>query len=575
MRMINPYSHKEYNVEGYISYLYEVNKECAVDGGRCRVTKYTYNVANQLTDTVSWFGNYWQRAWGDSSFPSITYWKDGISVGNFPVTADWQELSGLTAAYRPENSAYMWILSDHPADMIAAVSKTNASNQGVWTLTGAATSVDWEDVESSVVNGIPYLYVFDYGNNPDAANSRGVGIDMRIHRVVEPTVTGVDGSTADFISIDCVFPPGNPPTHRDCEGSIIDPATGDIYIITKREAIPGVYFLPHQESYTGIQTLSYLGKMWDIPDVTTLALGATAVNVVDATINKQGTEIIVKNYNDLYLFRRDIYTQSIFQALQSVPTLVVGYVGGGSATPASSHPSAEGQGEGIAYDAEGINLYSNSEYNTSFGSSATRYPFFKYERISASPTTVSFQDGVYPAANYAGTLDTYIWDTNPNTAYGTATAMVIDTTGGGSLTDQRKGLLKFDISSIPTNATIVGARLDLNITAEGQGWAFYKVLVPWTEASTYNSLVGGIATDGIKAATTPDCINGINLDTVTGNVRNNMNLATIQDWVTNPTHNYGWVLECQDLAGGDGIQFATREAAVAATRPKLTIRYIV
>ena len=113
----------------------------------------------------------------------ISQWKDGVSVGNFDNSANWQELSGCTTPRNPLNSSYMWVMSDHPADMIAAVSAANASNQGVWTLTGAATSVDWEDVESQTVGGIHYLYVMDFGNNPSADNSRGTGIDRTVFQI--------------------------------------------------------------------------------------------------------------------------------------------------------------------------------------------------------------------------------------------------------------------------------------------------------------------------------------------------------------------------------------------------------
>lgn len=502
-------------------------------------------------------------------------WTDGVVQGHLDTSANWQELSGLTAAYKAGNEKYLWVLSDSPANMIAAIKKSDASNQGVWLLAGNPSKVDWEDIESSVVSGVPYLYVFDYGNNPNNTNSRGAGIDMVIHRILEPTITGSNGNTAEYISIPCVFPAANMPTLRDCEAAIIDPVTGDIYIITKREAVPGVYKLSHQDNYVGIQTLTYMGKMWDVPDATTQALGATACNVVDATINKAGTEIIVKNYNDMYLFLRNPATQSIFQALQGIPTVVAGYVGGGSATPAKSHPSAEPQGEGICFDEMGLHLYSHSEYAT--GSAAGRFPLFKYSRINAASTTFSMQEGVIVAsAIYAGTRDTYIWDTNPDTAYGAATTFVIDNANATDV-DRRKGLLRFELGGgvgIPANAIVVGARLDLNIAVEGQGYIMYKMLVPWTEESTFNTL-GGITPDGIKASSTPDCINAINLDGYIGQVRNNVPISTIQEWISNPDKNFGWMFDAADAATGDGVQVSSREDAVIANRPKLTIRYIL
>jgi hypothetical protein len=505
----------------------------------------------------------------------VPHWADGLSVGNFDSSANWQELSGIATANRTGNEAYLWVISDSPANMLAAVSATNASNQGVYTLTTPPTYVDWEDIESATVFGQPYLYVFDYGNNGNAADSRGVGIDMRIFRIKEPAITGAGGaiSASDYIQINAVFPGGSPPTHRDCEGSIIDPDTGDIYIITKRDAVAKVYYLAHADSYSGTQTLTYLGTMFDIPDVTTVPLGATAVNVTDAAISPNGREILVKNYNDIYYFPRDKATQTIYQALSQNGTIVPAYVGGGSVSPKKSHPSQEPQGEGITYSKNGRDLYSNSEYISTEGSTATRYPLFKYTRASKVPTTVSFQDGVAPTAGYAGTLDTYLWGTTPDTTRGTETTFVMDITVG-TPSDDRRALLKFDLSSIPTTATIVGAKLEFWISAEGQGWAWYRMLVPWTESSTYNTMTGGVDNDGIDASATPSVINGVNLDTILNvTVRDNILVSDVQAMVSNPSTNYGWLGKNLDTATGDGVQFDSRESVTTTRRPKLTVRY--
>jgi hypothetical protein len=505
----------------------------------------------------------------------VPYWYDGISVGNFDSSANWQELSGITTANRSGNEAYLWIISDAAANMLAAVSSSNASNQGVWTLQTPPTYVDWEDIESAVVGGQPYLYIFDYGNNGNGVDSRGTGIDMRIFRAKEPLVNGTGGtiSSSDYIQINAAFPAGNTPTHRDCEGSIIDPDNGDIYVITKREAVPSVYRLAHQESYSGTQTLTYLGAMFDIPDVTTSALGATAVNVVDAAISPNGKEILVKNYNDIYYFPRDKNSQSIYQALTQTGTIVPAYVGGGSVSPKKSHPSQEPQGEGITYSKDGRDLYSNSEFLSAEGSTASRYPLFKYVRAPKTPITISFQDGVSPTGAYAGTIDTYLWGTTPDTTRGTETTFVLDITVG-TPTDDRRTLLKFDLTSIPTNATVVGATLEFWISAEGQGWAWYRMLAPWNESSTYNTMTGGVDNDGVEAAATPSLVNGVNLDTILSvTVRDNILVSDVQSMVSNPSTNYGWLGKNLDTATGDGVQFDSRESITATRRPKLTVRY--
>ncbi len=497
------------------------------------------------------------------------YFKDGVSVGNLPSTTNWQEISGMTNSTRSDNSAYLWIVSDSPANMLAAIKASDASSQGVWTLQSPPAYSDWEDITSCSVSGQPYIYIADFGDNGNARSS------FNIFRANEPLITGTSGviSSSDYITITCQFPAGNMPTHKDAECLLADPDTGDLYVITKRESIPGVYKLPHAATYgTGVQSLTYMGKMYDIPDITTVPLGATTCNVVGGTISPNGKEIMIKNYDSIYYFSRPDKSVSIYNTLTGTP-VQVSYVGGGSVTPKKSHPNAEPQGESVCFDYSGVNYYTASEYISTEGSSATTYPLFRYDRIVKSPNTIIFQDGLYPSGGYAGTLDTYIWDTSPTGDFGTATSMVVDTAVGVE-TDQRKSLLYFDISAIPRNSTVVSARLDLYLNTEGQGFKFHRMLTGWNESSNYNYFNGGIDNDGIKAAVAEDCRNGINLDTITGLIRNNMSIPTIQTWVNYPSLNYGWMIEQISSSTGDGVQFDTRQSTVTGRRPKLTISYI-
>lgn len=507
--------------------------------------------------------------------PLVSFWADGVSVGNMDSSTNWQEQSGLATPHVAANSNYLWSISDSPANQIQAINTTNAANSGILTLTGQTAMVDLEDIECASVNGTNYCYAMDFGNNGNGANSRGSGIDMRIFRFVEPTITGSNISTSNFIEINAVFPGVNGPTLRDAEATIADPDTGDLYIIPKRNATQQVYRLAFADQNTsGTKTLEYMGNMTSLPSVTTVALTSTPCYAVDAAISPDGREIFVKNYNTVYFFPRDKATQTIMQALQQSLTAVDGYVGGGSVSPKKSHPTAEPQGEGIAFGYDGANYYSNSEYLSSEGSASNAYPFFKYSRLTGAPTTVSFQDGVSPTAGYSGTVTTYIWGTNPATDRSAETTYVVDTTVGNA-TDDRRGLLKFDLSSIPTNATVVGATLEQWISAEGQGWKVYRMLAPWTGTSTYNSLVGGVTNDGVEANSTESYHNGVNLDTIVNvTVRDNMLVSDIQNMITTPSTNYGWLIKGLDEATGDGVQFDGKMSATSTRRPKLIIRYI-
>ncbi|HEY9583520.1 MAG TPA: DNRLRE domain-containing protein [Candidatus Paceibacterota bacterium] len=495
----------------------------------------------------------------------VPYWQDGASVGNLTSTSDWQEISGITNPTLSANAGYLWLQSDGSIDKIFAVSTSTAASAGEWTLSGIDGS-DYEDLSSARVSSQSYIYLADFGDNSNARST------IIIYRIKEPTITGSDDtvSAGDIETITAEYPAGSLPSHKDAEALLVDPDTGDMYIITKREAVAGVYYLAHASSYSGTQTLTDLGNMYDIPDVASVA--ATG-NVVGGNISPNGREILIKSYNIMYLFSRDKSTQTIIQALQSTPTEVTGYVGGGSTTYRKSHPSQEPQGEAVTYDYNGDHYYTASEFVSTEGSTSTRFPLFKYTRLTGTPTTITLQEGVSPTAGYAGTIDTYIWDTTADTTRGTETTIIADPAVGVE-TDQRKGLLKFDVSSIPSDATIVGARLDLYVSTEGQGWKIHRMLVDWNENSTYNTLTAGVNDDDTDASTVEDNRNGVTLNAITGSIVNNMRMATIQGWVDGTYSNYGWLIEATDIASGDGQQYVSSEGVTTTQRPKLVIRYI-
>ncbi len=514
---------------------------------------------------------------------AILHWYDGISQGNISNAAAWQEISGIATPKLAANSAYLWTVADSPSNQFAAMG-VDGSPQGVLTLTSSTAKVDVEKVTSRTINGVNYIYFMDMGNNGNGVDSRGTGIDLRIFRVVEPTITGSNIATTDFIEIDCAFPAIDGPTLRDMEAAFV--ADDDkLYMITKRNLDQNVYSLPHALTYTGTQELTYEGDMTALPESRTAPLTTTPCYAVSACINDSGTEILVKNYNNVYVFARNPSTQTVFEALSGALVDVPAYVGGGTLPIITSHPSQEPQGEAMCYSYDQRDFFTCSEYrDTDGGSTSTRFPLFKYTRCTSVPITVSFQDGVSPTAGYAGTLDTTIWDTNPDTTtYGTDASVVADKAVGVE-SDQRKALIKWDLAagSIPSNAIVVGARIDLYITAEGQGWTIHQMLVDWNESSTYNTFVGGVTPDDVKAGIPEQCRTGVNLNGVqTIACRNNIYTPSyylfpmVQGWVSGAYGAYGVIIIATDIAGGDGQQFASREAVTASQRPKLTIRYML
>ena len=175
-------------------------------------------------------------------------------------------------------------------------------------------------------------------------------------------------------------------------------------------------------------------------------------------------------------------------------------------------------------------------------------------------------------AAYWGTQDTFIGNGNlgltlPNEAYGGSQDVRVD---GDE--DSEQGLLRFDgIIGYGADRIAPGTviqRAILTLTTEGtdansiDGGTLHRMLVPWSEASTWSSLGGGIQL-GSEAVSVPDDVvmvgyNGTDSFDVT---------PSVQAWADGAP-NHGWVF----IAGGkDDWTFRSSEWTSIAERPMLTV----
>lgn len=495
------------------------------------------------------------------------WFSAGENIGNLSST--YPECSGIASGKRSENTGYIWAIEDGPTGYVLAYDKTNATLCGKWTITGASTS-DVEDVDSAVVGSQPYVYLADSGDNTSVRTS------FLVIRIKEPVITRSDGTVGspDVESIAVEYPSGNLPSHKDCEALLVDPANGDMYFVTKRISPVKMYRLTHAASYSGLQTLTYIGDLTADAAFNTLSTTVTGNNgyVTGGNISPDGKEILLRSYSTVWRFPRNPSTETIFQAL-SVAPVAMEFVGGGNRF---LQPNSEPQGEAVCFDFSGTFYYSASELVVARGGSASFYPLFKYARLYSAPTTYTFQEG---SNAYAGTIDTYLFQSVPGTANGSAVSMVVDQDYGTypTITDQRQSLLRFDVSSIPSSSVVVSCTLDLYINTEGKGFTLWKMLQTWSESSTWTSMSAGVSFDGIECSSTADAIifdatAGEGIDTYVGSYHINIPIATAQAWVSNSATNFGWCITGPDESSGDGLQLDTREGVTQSRRPRLTIK---
>ena len=156
----------------------------------------------------------------------------------------------------------------------------------------------------------------------------------------------------------------------------------------------------------------------------------------------------------------------------------------------------------------------------------------------------------------------------------------------------RRGLIAFDLSSIPTDATITGGNLRMRVVGGGAEVSLYKASRTWGEGSSNAGDPGG---DGNQAApndatwlhnfyntsfwTTPGGDFSLT-PSATANVFISGTFvwsgaalrADLQDWVSNPGNNFGWVVRSDETTAGEIQRFYSREQ-LNNNRPFLTVTY--
>ena len=162
----------------------------------------------------------------------------------------------------------------------------------------------------------------------------------------------------------------------------------------------------------------------------------------------------------------------------------------------------------------------------------------------------------------------------------------------------RRALLAFEFSSVPSNAAITSAALTMNLSRTSPGGtqtiALHKVLSDWGEGASNAGSPGGSG----GAATTGDATwlhafsdatlwtnpGGDFSDTTSASldIANNGSytwasteqlISDVQGWIQTPTSNFGWILLGNESDSRTAKRFDSRENATGGNRPKLELAY--
>ncbi|RYZ43721.1 MAG: DNRLRE domain-containing protein [Myxococcaceae bacterium] len=202
------------------------------------------------------------------------------------------------------------------------------------------------------------------------------------------------------------------------------------------------------------------------------------------------------------------------------------------------------------------------------------------DRALGTPITVSFQDQVAPTTAYTGVSDATLLQDTPTVNLGADALLRLDRDYPTSSGKVGNALLRFDLSAIPTNATVQSVRLTVNVrnSTTGEGYFVHAAGRAWTESqATWNQATSTTAwaTAGASGASDRGATSFATLiPGTTGSYGVDLNaagLAAVQGWVQSAASNHGFVLDAN--TNMDGLELDASEAAIAANRPKLTVTY--
>lgn len=190
------------------------------------------------------------------------------------------EASGLVASRR--QNGLLWahndtgdenriFLLDDRAQVRATVYLENCTNR------------DWEDIASTTIDGKPYLYVGDIGDNIEQHSTK------TIYRLPEPdpATTGTVTVRDNIERITFRYPDGQ----WNSEAMFIDHATKDIYLVTKREATAKLFRLPAPQATSGVITAEFIADLTD-------------TNITASDSSPDNTELLLKNYDQVLYWKR-------------------------------------------------------------------------------------------------------------------------------------------------------------------------------------------------------------------------------------------------------------------------------
>ena len=194
--------------------------------------------------------------------------------------------------------------------------------------------------------------------------------------------------------------------------------------------------------------------------------------------------------------------------------------------------------------------------------------------------------------NLVASRDNTIYERSNSVSNGAGVSIFAGKDNAGN---RHRGLLSFDLSSIPANATITNVSLQMFVNKTRANISdvhkLQKVTTSWGEGTSSGTGGGDAAT--ANDATWSDRFFGVSMwgslggdfsSTISSSVSINslgtytfpntaQMIADVQGWLTTPANNFGWIIIGQEINVQTARAFDSRESLTVANRPTLIVTY--
>jgi len=259
------------------------------------------------------------------------------------------EASGLI--YSLKNPGYLWSFNDSGNPNKIFLLDSNGKGLFNFTLNDVPNR-DWEAMSIlKESDGSSTLFVADIGDN--IAQYENYFLYWFKEPVVDVTSSQVNQTISEVSKIQFTLSDG---IKRDMEAIMIDQVSKDIYIISKREDQKKLYKISADKLVNGNVTKAEFVKDLDFSNpFSTNENVKTYFFVTDATVSPDNTEILVRNYGEIYYWKRK-NGESIPDALARQAKVVPS-----RSKYSSKDGQGEPQGEGVSFSTSGDGYYTISE----------------------------------------------------------------------------------------------------------------------------------------------------------------------------------------------------------------------